>query len=218
MHRHPLLMNIDDHIKFFNPLDVVEKHRTNLPHWQQSGATYFVTFRLADALPATQLRDWKLDRNFWLEAHPKPWTEAEEREYHERFSSTIEHWLDAGHGSCLLRKPEHTRVIGNALAHFDHQRCVQHAWVVMPNHVHALFTLLAEHDLESLLHSWKSYTAKQIKPGGTLWQRDYFDRMIRSRDHFQNCVRYMRRNPSKAKLRAGDFLAYEAEWLSGVVT
>jgi putative transposase len=34
------------------PLTVYERH---LPHWRQDGATYFVTFRLADSLPQTKL-------------------------------------------------------------------------------------------------------------------------------------------------------------------
>jgi hypothetical protein len=30
----------------------------SLPHWQQEGATYFVTFRLAGSLPQEVLRRW----------------------------------------------------------------------------------------------------------------------------------------------------------------
>ncbi len=44
----------------------------NLPHWRQDGTTYFVTFRLADSLPKTKLRQWTLERNEWLERNPKP--------------------------------------------------------------------------------------------------------------------------------------------------
>ncbi len=37
----------------------------------------------------------------------------------------------------------------------------------------------------------------------------YHDRLIRNWEHFQNVVRYIRRNP--AKLRPGGFLAGESE-------
>jgi REP element-mobilizing transposase RayT len=39
---------------------------------------------------------------------------------------------------------------------------------------------------------------------GTLWQKGYFDRLVRDWQHFANVVRYIRRNPAKAKLREGD--------------
>jgi hypothetical protein len=34
------------------PITVYQRH---LPHWRQDGATYFVTFRLADSLPQSKL-------------------------------------------------------------------------------------------------------------------------------------------------------------------
>ena len=65
-----------------------------------------------------------------------------------------------------------------------------------------------------LLHSWKSYTAHRLAqcPGvpSPLWQEDYFDRLVRDARHFGNCVRYLRRNPEKAGLRDGEFIAYES--------
>jgi putative transposase len=208
-------------LQFFNPLKDIAKHTTVLPHWEQPGASYFVTFCLADSLPRKQLGDWKRERDEWLVANPKPWSVELEKDFHERFSSAIERWLDAGHGSCVLRDPKAARIVGDALNFFEGKRCVQHAWVVMPNHVHALFTLLGGHHLEDLLHSWKSFTANKIH-GVTgerdqLWQRDYFDRLIRDNTHFQNCVRYIRKNPMKAKLRPGEYLLYESELVGTVV-
>jgi REP element-mobilizing transposase RayT len=35
------------------------------------------------------------------------------------------------------------------------------AWVVMPNHVHALFRPFEGWSLAAILHSWKSFTANQ---------------------------------------------------------
>jgi hypothetical protein len=66
-----------------------------------------------------------------------------------------------------------------------------------------------------LLHSWKSFTAHAINKmrgtDGALWQKDYFDRLVRDASHFTNCVRYIRRNPAKAHLRAGEYLLCESE-------
>ena len=49
---------------------------------------------------------------------------------------------------------------------------------------------------------------------GTLWQKSYFDRMIRDWDHFANSARYIRNNPIKAKLRAGEAMHGESAFVS----
>jgi hypothetical protein len=36
-------------LHFFNPYADIRHTEIRLPHWQQSGAVYFVTFRLADS-------------------------------------------------------------------------------------------------------------------------------------------------------------------------
>ena len=111
----------------------------NLPHWRQTGATYFVTFRLADAVPATLLRQWKEELKTWLKFHPEPWDVRTEHEYQRRFQESREEWLDRGHGSCLFREESPAEIVAGALKHFQGTRgYLLDAFVVMPNHVHAL--------------------------------------------------------------------------------
>lgn len=85
----------------------------------------------------------------------------------------------------------------------------------MPNHVHSVLVQNSEHPLEKLLHSWKSFTSREINRllgrSGTLWQRSYFDRLVRDERHFRNCVRYVRRNPERAHLPPGAYILYESE-------
>ena len=209
----PSCMNSDE-LHFFNPYAEIRHTENRLPHWQQNGAVYFVTFRLADAIPKHLRDQWESERSVWLRFHPKPWSAEIEHEYHERFSGAIERWLDAGHGSCILRRADCAEIVGNALRHFEGDRYAQVAWVVMPNHVHLLFVQCAEWPLETLLHSWKRFTARAINALlgriGPLWQRDYFDRLVRNEEHFANCVRYIRGNPSKAALSDGQYLLHES--------
>jgi hypothetical protein len=40
-----------DTLRFFDPYTDIRFTANRLPHWQQKGAVYFVTFRLADAVP-----------------------------------------------------------------------------------------------------------------------------------------------------------------------
>jgi putative transposase len=60
-----------------------------------------------------------------------------------------------------------------------------------------------EWPLEKLICSWKGFTARRINAllgrSGSLWQRDYFDRLVRDEKHLANCMRYVRRNPEKAE-------------------
>jgi hypothetical protein len=89
-----------DDLQFFNPYEGIRFTANRLPHWQQKGAVYFVTFRLADAVP------------------------------------------------------QHLR---------------------------------------------------------TQWESERFDRLVRDARHLANCIRYIRRNPTKARLHAGESVPYESE-------
>jgi putative transposase len=202
-------------LRFFNPCAEIRHTENRLPHWQQKGAVYFVTFRLADAVPTRPRNQWETDREAWVKVHPEPWNAEIEREYHQRFSGAIERWLDAGHGSCLLRQRKWAEVVADTLRHFEGERVVMISFVVMPNHVHALFVQNPVWPLEKLLQSLKRFTTREINKllgrVGNLWQRDYFDRLVRDEIHFANCVRYIRRNPEKAKLPPNEFILWQSE-------
>jgi putative transposase len=202
-------------LRFFNPSADIRQTQNRLPHWQQEGAVYFITFRLADSVPAHLRDQWEDELENWLRVHPEPWSFEIEREYHQHFSGAIERWLDEGHGACVLRRHECAEVVAETLRHFEGERVIMVSAVVMPNHVHALFVQNPEWPLEKLIQSWKRFTAREINKllarSGSLWQRDYFDRLVRDEKHFANCVKYIRRNPDKAKLRPHQFILYESE-------
>ncbi len=202
--------------RYYQPFAEVLQSRNKLPHWEQSGATYFITFRLADSVPASLRDRWMRERAQWLEQHPKPWTTATETEYHRRFSTQMDKWLDAGHGTCLLRGDGCRAEVERVLQHFDGERYFHHAWVIMPNHVHVLTSLGTESKLRDVVKSWKGVSARRIHEAGhaireaTLWQEDYFDRMVRDGEHFARCVRYIRSNPAKAGLDGNQYTHMES--------
>jgi len=175
-------------LRFFNPYADIRFTANRLPHWQQEGAVYFVTFRLGDAVPHNLRARWESERAVWLRVHPQPWSAEVEREYHQQFSGAIERWLDAGYGSCILRRRDRAEIVAEALRYFDGQRVAVISSVVMPNHVHVLFVQNADWPLEQLLRTWKSFTSRRInsllRREGSLWQRDYFDRLVRDEKHF----------------------------------
>lgn len=195
---------------YLNPYAEIERHERNLPHWQQGEACQFVTWRLADSLPKEKLDEWDAEKTGWLRFHPVPWDAPTDREYHERFSARVEDWLDKGHGECLLRNPDCAVLVSGALEHFDDERYELAGYVVMPNHVHALFRPFEGHNLKDILHSWKSFTAKKINAllsrRGSLWQEEYWDRIVRNERHLLACLCYMKINPVIAGLREGQYI------------
>ena len=200
-------------MKFFDPLAETIKTHNNLPHWQQSGATYFVTYRMADSIPTELLEKWRKERAGWIIENPEPWDEETEAEYHRTFSGEMDRMMDAGHGSCALRREAFREMIGESFSHFDRERYFIHSRIVMPNHVHILFTLARDAKLETTIGTWKRNTARGINAAlgneGAFWQKDYFDRIVRDWRHFTNIARYIRANPVKAKLREGHFTLWE---------
>lgn len=204
-----------DHPKFLDPYTDVRITRTRLPHWQQKGASYFITFRLADSVPIRLLEEWEHERFTWLKFHPEPWVPEVEVEFYRRFPGRLERYLDTGHGSCVLRQSECSEIVMGALRHFDGERCQLHSAVIMPNHVHLCVAEAGEWRLDQLIHSWKRFTARRINEvlgrRGTLWMPDYFDRLIRDEAHFYRVIRYVRDNPRKAKLGEGACRLYESE-------
>ncbi len=186
---------------FLDPDKPIEKHRINLPHWQQGEAWVFVTWRLADSLPDKVVRKLVIDRTHWLANHPPPWNEETKREYGRLFTMRFEALLDDAHGVCELKRPELREHVADALRHFNGERYDLNCYVLMPNHVHVLFRPLGEHRMEAILQSWKRHTARRINQAlgrtGTLWQREYWDRLVRSQKHFDGTRNYILRNPEK---------------------
>lgn len=129
--------------------------------------------------------------------------------------------MDESHGKCQLSEPEIGKIMSSAFLHFDTKRYVMHSFVVMPNHVHLLFSISEDENLSDVIHSWKSFTATKINrffnsEGKRLWQKDYFDRIIRDHRHFSTCAKYIRNNPEKANLKRREFLLYESTYVSQI--
>lgn len=169
----------------------------HLPHVDAPHTLQFVTFRLADSLPQSLLRDYRQQ----LSRLP-----PSERNRAKR--QLMETWLDAGIGSCLLARPAVADEVQKALLFFDQVRYRLVAWCIMPNHVHVLLETLTP--LPRIVHSWKSYTSRRvgerlgeaarIGAGAGIWMSDYWDRYMRDDAHLAATVAYIHDNPVKAGL------------------
>jgi len=204
--------------------DQVQKNKaTFLPHWTQDGATYAVTFRLADSLPQSVLQSYLNQRLALQEQLESPISTPLEKasvrkQLEEIQHSEIDPALDQGHGACLLKNKEFAAIVANAMAHFNGKRYELLAWCVMPNHVHAVLKLTTGEELDKILHSWKSFTSHEINnlsgETGAIWQKESYDHLVRDGEDLRNQVAYVLDNPQKSGLKdwkwagcvSGDFL------------
>lgn len=157
--------------------------RGYLPHFDDPALIQTVTFRLADSLPRSKQHLFEIE------------DDGQKRR-------EIEKCLNRGYGSCSLRRPEIAREVEDALLHFEGERYRMLAWVVMHNHVHAIFEPLYGFSLGEIIDSWKGHTVsvanRILGRKGHFWAKDYFDRYVRDVDHFHIAIRYVHENPVKA--------------------
>ncbi|HMO65319.1 MAG TPA: transposase, partial [Verrucomicrobiota bacterium] len=198
-------------VSLFTPFDrtrpLAITHR-NLPHCTQEGATYFVTFRLADSLPAAVLEAWRREKEEFLARLPPPVSEEARAEAIALSTARLEDRLDEGHGRCLLREARAADEVERCLRHFDGGRYQLGSFVIMPNHVHALVRPLAGHSLAETLQGWKSVSGHRLKQWFQLpdavWQDESFDHLVRDETRLERFTRYIGENPSRAGLKAGE--------------
>ena len=186
--------------EYFNPLSEIDVRSGGyLPHWEQGEVWYFITFRLADALPHIVVEKIKLERERWKEARDLAnLSRRELAEYHQLFSERYENLLHAGNGACLLRDPQNAEIMHDTLRFFEGERYALDEYVIMPNHVHVLVKPFAGHGLVQILHAWKSFSANRINRRmartGQLWQHESYDHIVRNESAMQAIRLYIRAN------------------------
>ena len=199
----------------FDPELEVRLHRRHLPHWRQDGATYFLTFRTADSIPASKAHELQLLKGEIEAASEKDRARLEAA--WRDFVRLLERFLDEGHGACVLRDPELSEIVAGAMRHFDGERYALFAYTVMPNHVHAIVRPHGNHGLGAILKSWKSFSARSIndrlKQGGKFWQAESYDRIVRDGEELYRFIQYIGKNGGKAGLPQGSFRRWVCqEW------
>ncbi|MBM4064270.1 MAG: transposase [Planctomycetes bacterium] len=181
-------------------------HRGYLPHFKREEGTYFVTFRLAGTLPQSVLTQIEAERKgHENRAKNGKTTSKEVGHWNALDADRIDAFLDSGYGECWLKRDDIGKLVADALCYFDDERYKLLAWVVMPNHVHAVLTPKWSHTLSSILHSWKSFTANKAnnilgREGQSFWQRESYDHLVRDEEDFIRVCNYTVNNPVKAGL------------------
>ncbi|HJW93732.1 MAG TPA: hypothetical protein VJ901_08945, partial [Thermoanaerobaculia bacterium] len=90
-----------------------------------------------------------------------------------------------------------------------------HCVVVMPDHVHMILTPFEGWTFGTIMHRVKSVSAHCI--GGRIWQREYFDHILRSSERLSAKAEYVCMNPVRAGLvtEVGEYRWLWREWGEG---
>jgi type I restriction enzyme R subunit len=199
--------------------------RRRLPHWDQPGATYFVTTCLLNSIPAQGLLEIEQLRA-GLKQQVRPSTisvvEWRARQWKQLFARA-DRWLDHHPSVSHLADARLAGQVADALQFFAGQRYDLIAWVVMPSHIHWVFQPLDEwvkslgdsaderSPRERISHSINRHTARKcnelLELTGGLWQRESYDHCVRDEGELERIVAYIHANPVRGGLieRAEDY-------------
>ncbi|MBW6536734.1 MAG: transposase [Mariniphaga sp.] len=200
-----------------------EAYRHNLPHFQQPGQAYFITWILKDAVPPKAL--FHYTQKLKILKSQIEFLKAEKREKQiidelifqynltrKKYMKVYDDMLAAESRNTPidLSKPENVRIIKEALHFWENKKLKNYAYSIMPNHVHWVIGLKEKDTeekpvyLQDILQSVKRHSARQINiqegRSGTLWHKESFDTTIRDEKHLYNAIEYTLNNPVNAGL------------------
>jgi putative DNA methylase len=114
--------------------------RRRLPHWYVPGAAHFVTYRLADTLPAAVRAELNARRDRLLEQPlPEGISISEHRlRVHKQLFAAYDDYLDRNCDVRWLEEPRVAAVVRSNLYHHDGAKYDLLAYCIMPTHVHVL--------------------------------------------------------------------------------
>ncbi|HKK18524.1 MAG TPA: transposase, partial [Opitutales bacterium] len=173
----------------------LRRWRNRLPHWEIDNGTYFVTVRCAGSLPDSVKAKIKALQTS-LDA-----IEAKDPEFEQlqrQIFLTAEKYLDRGQGFVPFKNPKCCRAFIGELDNFEAGWQITD-YVIMPNHIH--FVALDNDSplsLGEMMKRFKGRTARHcnqaIGRSGAFWQRDWFDRWVRSNSELEKVRRYIAQN------------------------
>lgn len=183
-----------------------------MPHIQIAGATYFITFRLANSLPPEALEKLAAERQH---IHRLP--ESQKESAHRAWFAKYDDYLDrALYGNLYLKNEQVADLVSDAIRFRDGKAYDLISYCIMPNHAHLVCTPLEKlaetyYGLTEILHSLKRHTAREankiLQRSGSFWQDESYDHLIREDKELERIVKYVLYNPVKANL-----VKEQADW------
>jgi len=214
-----------------------------LPHFQQPGQAYFVTWCLKDAVPKKALERYTAELeqlgmmickgcvdfqspflNSEIENRATQMEKLRLQYYslRKKYIKAYDDLLDAERNPAVdLSNPANTKIIVEALHFWEGKKLLNHAFSIMPNHIHWVLELFEKDEkgfpvyLQDVLQSVKRHTANRINKAegrtGTFWQKESFDTTIRNHKHLYYAIKYTLNNPVSAGL-VNDWKDWPGSW------
>lgn len=200
-----------------------EYYRQRLPHIQPLGAAFFITFRLFEAVPKSDIINLKekyLDKLQKLKTikDPKIKNQRIYQLRRDHFIAQEKLLEDIQLGPQYLKNPDVAKIIMEEIKRFDNESYHLICFSIMSNHVHLVIDTAIQLDdeidtsrifeaykpLDVIMKRIKGPTAVRanriINRSGQFWERESFDSYIRDEKMFHNVVSYTLNNPVKAGL------------------
>jgi len=190
-------------------------YRRNLPHIQEPGAEYFITFRLDGSIPRDVVRQMREEKEE-LKKLKKLTTNEKRYRYEALRFKKYENLLDGQSvGPTWLKEKKIASIVIESIHFRDGVKYDLYAFCIMSNHVHMVFKDLSPkvintNDTEEkfpvteTLKDLKSYTGLQanraLNRTGSFWHEESYDHMIRNNTSLEKIILYTINNPVKAKL------------------
>lgn len=199
-------------------------YKNRLPHIAPIGATFFVTFRLADSLPVAIVRElqeaYQQKCLQLLREQPRHYQALIHQE-RKRYFGRFDHQLDTlRYGHCYLQQPAIAEIVAKRIQQYDQRYYDLHAYCIMPNHVHLLIDTMEQLKLEDgeyaeevpgnyaqldrVMRLIKGGSARQanlaLNRSGTFWMKDSYDHFVRDEREWGNILAYILNNPVHAGL------------------
>jgi len=182
------------------------------PHYQFRDSIVFITWRLAFTLPHRIMELFK-ELSVCSSSDAPQWSldsmKMNDVYLYNRFieyDSALASFQNPGFS---MNEPEIASIVANALHFYEGTHYELHCYCIMPNHLHLLIRATKKrsdeyHKIADIIQSIKRYTANEINKHlgkkGQVWNRFYFDRVIRDIESYERVVQYIMMNPVRANL------------------
>lgn len=184
-------------------------HSGNLPHWQPAGATFFIAMRLAGSIPKPIIEQIKAQKAIDIREKQEEFKDdihkltTELYVIERRYFGIFDKELDKSNEPYWLREKAIANEIKASIEFFEGKELNTHAYCIMPNHLHWVFTHKPEAQVVwRLLQRMKSFTAKKcnkiLQREGQFGEDESYDHIVRDAKKFDNIVLYTLQNPAKA--------------------
>ncbi len=123
--------------------------------------------------------------------------------------------------SALLRSSEAARILMEVIHELGTTgKCTNHAWVLMPDHIHWLLTVADDRTIPQIVSACKAIATRRLGRAGIVsaspWQTGYYEHLVRQDEDLRIQARYLVANPLRAGLvsKLADYPWWYSQWAS----